>query len=331
MRSTPERGKGAHRGRVAALLGRLPRAELLLSAGLLLCLLLPLLLPLALPAASSEQIELPGIEEPEGVLLQYLIPEELQGGGSAVQDVQSVPSLQTRTYAVAPGDTVSGIAQRFGLSMDTVISFNGIKDARALATGTELQIPNHSGLKYVVRRGDNLESIARRYGIALNDLLDWNGLESALIVPGQRLFIPGARLSEMELNRVFGRLFLYPTAGRITSYFGNRKDPFTGIQRFHNGVDIANSQGTPVTAAMSGRVTLLGFNANYGRFIILTHPEDFQTLYGHLDSFSVARGQTVKQGQLIGKMGNTGYSTGTHLHFSIFRRGEPIDPLRYLH
>jgi murein DD-endopeptidase MepM/ murein hydrolase activator NlpD len=113
--------------------------------------------------------------------------------------------------------------------------------------------------------------------------------------------------------------------------FGMRKDPFTGVNRFHNGVDLANDIGTPIMAAMSGKVAMLGYNPNFGKYIILSHPEGFQTLYGHLDAFHVKRGDRVSQGHQIGAMGNSGYSTGSHLHFSIFRRGEPVDPMRYLH
>jgi murein DD-endopeptidase MepM/ murein hydrolase activator NlpD len=232
---------------------------------------------------------------------------------------------------VQAGDTLSGVAQRAGLSMDTVISFNGIQDARALKVGSKLVLPNANGLKYRVRRGDSLEGIARRFSVALNELLDWNSLESSLIVPGQELFVPGARLSEHELNRVFGRLFILPARGRLSSRFGVRGDPFTGVSRFHNGIDLAGAVGTPVLAAMSGKVSMVGFNPNYGRYVILSHAEGFQTLYGHLDGFQVRRGTRVKQGELIGTMGNSGYSTGTHLHFAIFLRGEPVDPSRYLH
>jgi murein DD-endopeptidase MepM/ murein hydrolase activator NlpD len=82
---------------------------------------------------------------------------------------------------------------------------------------------------------------------------------------------------------------------------------------------------------MEGRVAMTGYNSNYGKYIILTHPEGFQSLYGHLASFNVGKGERVEQGQVIGKMGNTGYSTGTHLHFSIFKKGEPVDPFSYLH
>jgi len=262
------------------------------------------------------------------VLLDYLAPPPPAAPASPGA---SPPSLRPTSYTVQQGDTLSGIAQRFGLAMDTLISFNGIQDARALRVGARLALPNANGLAYRVRRGDSLEGIAGRFAVALDDLLDWNSLESSLIVPGQELFIPGARLSEHDLARVFGRLFILPTHGRLSSRFGLRGDPFTGVSRFHNGVDLAGTVGTPVVAAMSGKVSMLGFNPNYGRYVILSHAEGFQTLYGHLDGVRVRKGARVKQGELIGTMGNSGYSTGSHLHFSIFLRGEPVDPSRYLH
>jgi murein DD-endopeptidase MepM/ murein hydrolase activator NlpD len=263
-------------------------------------------------------------------MYHYLIPEEPEAAAAGQAKREILDSIKTTGYTVRRGDTISAIAQHFKLSMDTVISFNNIQDARTLKVGAVLTIPNSDGLKYRVRRGDYLGGIAKRFGVSLNELLDWNSLESSVIVPGQELFVPGARLGEMERNRVFGRLFVYPTKGRVTDRFGMRNDPFTGMRRFHNGVDLAGPVGTPVVAAMSGKVAMVGFNPTYGRYIILTHPEGFQTLYGHLSAFRVQKGDGVKQGQRIGDVGNSGYSTGSHLHFSIFRRGEPIDPFEYL-
>jgi murein DD-endopeptidase MepM/ murein hydrolase activator NlpD len=310
------------RFRPLAWLAAIPRLHLALGALGLAAALVPLALRPSVPAAFS----LPVGEE--NVLLGYLVPPEspppaAQGG--------SPLTLRTSAYTVQGGDTLSGIAQRFGLAMDSLISFNGIQDARALKVGSRLALPNANGLKYRVRRGDSLEGIARRFSVSLDNLLDWNSLGSSLIVPGQELFIPGARLSEHELNRVFGRLFILPAPGRLSSRFGVRGDPFTGVSRFHNGIDLAGKVGTPVQAAMSGRVSMVGFNPNYGRYVILSHAEGFQTLYGHLDGFQVRKGARVKQGELIGTMGNSGYSTGSHLHFAIFLRGEPVDPSRYLH
>ncbi len=314
-----------------ALLKRLSRVDLIMAGALILCLLIPLGFRLSFLAPVEVEIELPASEDVESALAHYLILEGQGGSGQTSLQQEIIDSITTRSYTVRNGDTISGIAQRFNLGMDTVISFNSIQDARSLKVGTTLTIPNSNGLKYKVRRGDYLGSIAKKYGIALNEMLDWNNLETSVIVPGQELFIPGARLSEMERNRVFGRLFIYPTRGRITDRFGMRRDPFTGIRRFHNGVDLAGPVGTSVIASMSGKVAMLGYNPTFGKYIILTHPEGFQTLYGHLDAFRVQKGERVKQGQRIADMGNSGYSTGSHLHFSIFRRGEPIDPFQYLH
>jgi murein DD-endopeptidase MepM/ murein hydrolase activator NlpD len=305
--------------------------EVVLAVTLLVGALAPAAFRTSFIDSRSRGILLPESTDAESALFQYLVPEELQGAGTTEPHPEAVDTVRTRVYTVRSGDTISGIAQRFGLNMDTVISYNGIQDARALREGAVLTLPNADGLKYRVKRGDYLEGIARQHGVALNALLDWNNLESALIVPGQELFVPGARLSEMELNRVFGRLFIYPTTGRITSRFGIRNDPLTGLRRFHNGIDLANAVGTPVVAAMSGRVAMLGYNPNFGKYIILSHPEGFQTLYGHLEEFLVRKGQQVRQGREVARMGNTGYSTGSHLHFSIFRRGEPVDPFKYLH
>jgi murein DD-endopeptidase MepM/ murein hydrolase activator NlpD len=306
------------------------RTDLILAGALALCLLIPLGFRLPLLSPEQSEIELPVAEDIVAAMFQYVVPEEQGQPETVPREGEIIESVKTTSYTVGSGDTISAIAQRFNLRMDTVISFNGIQDARSLKVGTALVIPNSNGLKYKVRRGDYLGSIAKKFGVGLNELLDWNRLESSVIIPGQDLFIPDARLSEMERNRVFGRLFIYPTKGRITDRFGMRRDPFTGMRRFHNGIDLAGRVGTPVLASMSGKVAMLGYNPTYGKYVILTHPEGFQTLYGHLDVFRVQKGQTVKQGQRIADMGNSGYSTGSHLHFSIFRRGEPIDPFRYL-
>ena len=316
------RARPSPRFQPLAWLARIPRLHLALGAAALAAALAPLAFRVSAPQALS----LPA--GGENVLLAYLAPPE---STSPMAQGGSPPSLRVSAYTVQAGDSLSAIAQRFGLAMDTLISFNGIQDARALKVGARLTLPNGNGLMYRVRRGDSLEGIARRFTVALNDLLDWNNLESSLIVPGQELFVPGARLSEHELNRVFGRLFILPSRGRLSSRFGMRGDPFTGVSRFHNGIDLAGAVGTPVLAAMSGRVSMVGFNPNYGRYVILSHTEGFQTLYGHLDGFRVRKGARVKQGEPIATMGNSGYSTGSHLHFAIFLRGEPVDPSRYLH
>ena len=234
------------------------------------------------------------------------------------------------TYRTQSGDTLSKIASRFRLNIDTVVSWNNIRDGRGLPAGSVLNIPNADGLKYVVRRGDTLQGIARSWGVDLNGVADWNRLASSVISVGQELFLPGARMNPNELSRILGNLFMYPVQGRISSYFGERSDPFTGVPNYHNGVDIVNQPGTPILAAMAGTVAEVGFNYNYGNYVILKHAGQYQTLYGHLARSTVGRGQKISQGDKIGELGTTGYSTGPHLHFSIFHNGQPVDPLRFL-
>lgn len=261
-------------------------------------------------------------------LYRTVVPDEppRPSGGSRPA---SVTGLQLATYRTRAGDSLSQIAARFRLSLGTVISWNDIRDARSLPVGTTLELPNGDGLKYRVRKGDTLEGIARSSGVPLNDILDWNRLASSVIPVGQALFLPGARMSQGDLNRVTGSLFIYPVRGRLSSTFGSRADPFTGVIRFHNGIDLVARLGSSVGAAMAGTVAAIGFNANYGRYIFLQHP-GYQTMYAHLNRISVTTGQKVGQGQKIGELGNTGYSTGPHLHFSIYRGAEPVDPLRLL-
>ncbi len=242
----------------------------------------------------------------------------------------SYQAISFQTYSVASGDTLSGIAQDHNIRLGTLVSLNGISDARRLAVGSELRIPDRDGLFHVVRRGESLGLIARRYGITVNALLDANDLESMTIFIGQQLFVPEARMDGFELDLILGRAFVYPARGVFTSGFGNRIDPFTGDWRFHNGIDIASRVGTPILAANSGRVVHIELQlGNYGRLIIIEHGSGYQTLYAHLDRFAVEVGQRVERGQVIGYMGNTGRSTGPHLHFAIVQNGRFVDPMSY--
>lgn len=244
---------------------------------------------------------------------------------------EQTPVLATQSYTLQKGDRLATVATRFEVTLGTLISFNNIKNVRRVGQGTTLVIPNADGILYTVVKGDSLSGIARATKVDYERILEANGLSTPVVSPGQKLFIPGATLSTWDLRQASGELFLYPTRGTITSRFGTRRDPFTGVRTFHNGIDIANALGTPVRASMAGTVTDTGFNSSYGNYIVINHEGGFQTLYGHLKSFGVRVGQDVAQGQQIGQMGNTGYSTGTHTHFSIFKWNRALNPLNYLY
>jgi murein DD-endopeptidase MepM/ murein hydrolase activator NlpD len=272
---------------------------------------------------------LPAPSDVDPAFYAIVMPEPSAPPGFSVSPAL-IATLKVSRYTTRAGDSLSRIAARFKLNVDTVVSWNGIRDARAISAGTVLDIPNSDGLKYVVRRGDTLQGIARAQGVDFNSVLDWNRLATSVITVGQELFLPGARLNSTELNRILGSLFMYPVQGRISSWFGERAEPFTGVPSFHNGIDIVNAPGTPILAAMAGEVADLGFNRSYGYYVILKHSGQYQTLYGHLTRSVVTRGQKVRQGEKIGELGTTGVSTGPHLHFSVFKNGQPVDPLRFL-
>jgi murein DD-endopeptidase MepM/ murein hydrolase activator NlpD len=270
----------------------------------------------------------------QAVLLDYAAPELADAPGEADSAGAGLPpapvTLEMSTYTVRSGDSLAAIAKRFGLRIDTIISANGISSAASVRKGTELRIPNIDGLVYKVKAGDSLGSISKRFKTDTTRIVDANDLGSSTIAVGQSLLIPGARLPDSAIKQALGQKVAWPVRGPLSSFFGYRPDPFTGVRRFHAGLDIVVDPGTPVRAAMDGKVSDSGYNANYGNYVILSHADGYQTLYGHLTSSSVAIGTVVAQGAIIGLSGNTGYSTGPHLHFGLFRRSLPLNPLKYL-
>lgn len=128
--------------------------------------------------------------------------------------------------------------------------------------------------------------------------------------------------------------FIRPLAGPITSPFGYRTHPIFNTRKFHSGIDIGAPMNTPIKASNSGKVIMAGWYGGYGKVVIIDHGvvrgQPITTLYGHMNSISVSQGQFVKQGQVIGKVGTTGYSTGPHCHFEVRVKGQPRNPLNYI-
>lgn len=292
------------------------------------------LLGIATLQSHEQAIDLSGFDLPPGDDMTLLLLHTVIEGSTLEEELIGTPplplTLSIRNYTIARNDTLDAIARRFNISLDTLISVNGIADVRRLQVGTVLKIPNIDGIVYKVQKGDNLSTIAGRNNSTLLDLVDANDLASHTISPGQILFIPGARLSSYELKKALGTLVIWPVSGRISSTFGYRSNPFTGIRQFHNGLDIVAPQNTPIKAAMDGRVAETGYSAIFGNFVIMTHAGSYQTLYAHLNRIDVRAGQVVNQGSSVGLLGSTGYSTGPHLHFGVFKGGAPMDPLRLL-
>ncbi|SHK15478.1 M23 family metallopeptidase [Paramaledivibacter caminithermalis] len=122
----------------------------------------------------------------------------------------------------------------------------------------------------------------------------------------------------------------WPVNGKITSKFGYRIHPISNRRQFHKGIDIANKSGTNITSAGSGIVTYSGWNGGYGNVIIISHGYGYKSVYAHNKKNLVKVGERVKQGQVIAKLGNTGKSTGPHVHFEVHYKGKQIDPLQIL-
>ncbi len=122
----------------------------------------------------------------------------------------------------------------------------------------------------------------------------------------------------------------WPVRGRISSPYGDRRNPFTGRHEFHEGVDIAADHGTPIQAPAKGTVVYKGFRGGYGNLIIIDHGYDFTTYYAHLSRFNVERGEPVEKGDVIGYVGTSGNSTGPHLHYEVHVNHSPVDPKDYM-
>ncbi len=135
---------------------------------------------------------------------------------------------------------------------------------------------------------------------------------------------------EEKLDFLDARPDKLPTKGRMSSKFGSRRDPMSGRTSFHKGIDLANSNGTSICAAGAGVVTVAEYKRSYGNVIVINHGYGYSTLYAHCSSLEVEAGEHVSKGQLIAKMGSTGKSTGSHLHFEIHYDNTPIDPLTIL-
>jgi murein DD-endopeptidase MepM/ murein hydrolase activator NlpD len=234
-------------------------------------------------------------------------------------------------YRVRRGDTLSGIADDFDVSLDTVVSFNGIKNARSLQPGRILKVPSMSGILYTAKAGDSAAKVAAANGVSADRVVEANGLLADALEAGRSLFLPDAKLASFTLREISGDLFGWPARGWVSSWYGWRADPFSGSRTFHNGIDIGVDSGTPVRSAMDGVVSEAGYNSSFGNYIVISHHAGWMSLYGHLQSVSVKGGQRVSAGTRIAFSGNTGYSTGPHLHFSVFKNGRTVNPYNVLH
>ncbi len=252
---------------------------------------------------------------------------------------------QIETYRVQPGDAISTIAERYGLSPNTIAWANPAveNNPELLKIGQELTILPVDGVFYTVKNGDTLGGIAQRFRAEANEIQTYplNGLGTDVLTVGSQIVIPnGTKLTarasapapvarraaanpsgvQVAAGGATGN-FLWPTRGVITQNYW----------AYHQALDIANNNGTPIFASDGGYVSYAGWSpVGYGYMVKVSHNNGFETLYGHLSYYDVEPGMYVAQGSIIGRMGSTGNSTGPHLHFEIRYGGTLQNPNLYL-
>jgi LysM repeat protein len=246
------------------------------------------------------------------------------GGEDAVKAKETNGEISV--YIVREGDTLSQIAEMFGVTRNTILWANDIKKETGIQPGDELIILPITGVRHVVKKGDTMKSIATKYHGDVADILAYNQLDSATdIQVGSTIVIPGGEVeAPKEVPKKTGTGVALGGGTSVTRS-GSYTNPVPGAVRTqgihgYNSVDLGAPAGTPIKAAAAGEVIVSkasGWNGGYGSYIVIKHADGTQTLYAHLSSNSVAAGGRVAQGQVIGAVGNTGKSTGNHLHFEV--------------
>lgn len=243
-----------------------------------------------------------------------------------LEERQGKNSVLYTTYIVQPNDTLWSISRKFGLNLSTIISTNNLT-TNIVKPGTSLKVPNQKGIVYKVKNGQTLWDIARTFNVSLDKIREVNEISTSIIRPGQKIFLPGANLTkEIALAQNFSDNFIKPIMGRIVSNFGYRFHPILERYHFHSGIDLKAPYGASIKAASSGRVIFAGWKSGYGRCVIIKHNNLYKTLYGHLSRIFVREGQFVEKRESIGAAGDSGLTTGPHLHFEVLKNNRPIDP-----
>jgi len=299
--------------------------------------LLIIALLLALPAASGLAADYPEIRVlTRDDLLFVQHQSELEDYYRLSQKVgkPELPMVSLFSYHKKKGEDIFSLNARLGLPYDTLATLNGAADARSFNELARILVPTQPGIFVHVPPRTAFEDML------LSSRLTAGKRPRSLLIAragGKETvsFFPGEILNSVERAYFLGILFQFPVAftparGFITSRYGMRADPFSGHPEFHNGLDIAAAEGTAVRAAREGTVSESGSSEVLGKYLVLSHPGGWETVYGHLSSIRAILGGQVGAGQEIGAVGMTGRATGSHLHFEVRKKGSTTDPFPLL-
>lgn len=247
----------------------------------------------------------------------------------STEDIDFPMTDTVSVYEVKSGDTIESVAKIFDVSVNTIMWANNLP-SRKITKGDTLIILPITGIKHTVKKGDSITTLARKYKADEQDIASYNGIAvDATLLPGDTVIVPDGEIAIAQPSKVSkGKT---PKKSTILNTYANSAPdgfltrPVIGARRTqgihgHNGVDLAAPVGTPVLASGSGRVIVArtgGYNGGYGSMVIISHNKGIQTVYAHLSQVHVVSGQMVSQGETIGAVGNTGRSTGSHLHFEV--------------
>jgi murein DD-endopeptidase MepM/ murein hydrolase activator NlpD len=249
---------------------------------------------------------------------------------SEIKGAVVLPPVDFFEYTKRDSEDLFSLNARLGLRYDTLATLNGTVGKAAFSAKTRILIPSQEGLFLNNPPQGDLEDMILSTRVA-----DGKKPQSLVVSRDGKAFaayfFPGEAFSPMERSYFLGILFRLPIdKPRITSMYGWRKDPFTGNPEFHAGIDFGAAEGTEVYAARDGIVEETGYDGALGKFVVITHPGGYQTVYGHLSSISVTMNQKVSTGAIIGIVGSTGRATGPHLHFEMRTKAGTKDPYQLL-
>lgn len=237
---------------------------------------------------------------------------------------EKLPDLKFYQYKIKNGDSFWKILARTSLDIDTLSTVNSLSSPSDITPGKIIYIPNMRGIIYKKEEKDSLDYVSRKYNVDRVYVSKVNRLNEC---EKDYLFIPCGNISRLEKSLFLGAGFGMPVVtGHRTSAFGRRIDPFNRRFAFHQGVDISCRPGTSVHASRDGVVVYTGYKGGYGLLAVIKHEHGYYSHYGHLSKLTIKQGDSVKMGDVIALSGNSGRSTGPHLHFEVRRQGMPVNP-----